>query len=503
MADKQGDGVGSLGSSLRDIFTGAAISFLGVTVTRLAGLGEKVLIARFFDPTRYGQVVLAVSLLSLATVIGSLGLRTGVVRYIPRQDSKDSQLGVVTASVRLTVVASVAFAGTLFFTSDVLAGVIFDDTELAPLLKIVAIGVPFAVLGQLGASVARGMKDARWKNLIENITFPISRVLLIAGAIFLGFEAVGIAWAYVGGYTLMTLLGAAYVLIVFGIPHVPNVEYTNLLRFSLPLLFANGMSFINSSLDTILIGAYLTSDKVGIYGAAYPLARLVFIPLSIVGVIYSPIISDLQSSDRPQEISKIYAIVARWVVILASPGVAMLIIEPEIFLNFVFGSDYATGSAAVVVLVIGFFYHVSLGINGSTLKMLGHSDFFLFSTVINAILNIGLNVWLIPQIGIVGAAIATTVSYAIGNSLISVRLYRDYRITPFTTENILSYLILLTIIAISYLGLNSVLNGFELVVSIYLMSISIFLIVYLRTNIPSQEERDIINEYRRKVLSSL
>lgn len=501
MADNLDDAVESIGSSLHNILTGAVISFLGFAVMRLAGLGEKILIARFFDPTRYGQVILAVSLLSLVTVMGSLGLRTGVVRYLPRQDTRVGRLSVVTASVRLTAVASVIFAGVLFITSDILSVVVFDDVQMAPLLKIVAIGVPLAVFGQLGASVARGMKNARSKNLIENISFPTSRVLFITVAIFLGFGTVGIAWAYVGGYALMALLGGIYVLLVFGFPHASDVEYTNLLRFSLPLLFANGMSFINSSLDTILIGAFLTSDKVGIYGAAYPLARLVFIAPSIMGVIYTPVVSDLQSNDRLEEISKVYTIVARWVVILTLPGAAMLVIEPDIFLNFIFGSDYIAGSTPLIVLTLGFLYHVGLGINGGTLKMLGQSEFFLFCTVVNAVINIGLNIWLIPRIGIVGAAVATSISYAIGNSLVSLRLYRDYQITPLSTGNVLSYSMLAFIITISYIVLNSMLGGIVLVLLTYLLSLSLFLTTYLMTDIPSQEERDIINRYRKDAVN--
>jgi O-antigen/teichoic acid export membrane protein len=466
---------------------------------RLAGLGEKVLIARFFDPSRYGQVILAISLLSMVTVVGSLGLRTGVVRYLPRHDNKADQLGIVTASIRLTGIASIVSAVILVLFSDVLATRIFNDPKMAPLLKIVAVGVPLAVLGQLSASIARGMKDARSKNLIENISFPVSRVLFIGSAIILGFGTVGIAWAYVGGYVFMTLLGVAYVYIVFGVPNTPDPEYTNLLRFSLPLLFANGMSFINSSLDTILIGAFLASDQVGIYGAAYPLARLVFLAPSMMGVIFTPVISDLQASDRIREIPKIYAIVARWIVIITLPGVILLVIEPEIFLRFIFGTSYVAGSTALVILTLGFFFHVGLGINGGTMKMLGQSDFYLFSTVVNALINIGLNIWLIPRIGITGAAVATAVSYAIGNSLVSIRLYMDHRITPFTTDNLLTYLVYIPIIGIVYIALDSGLGGFELVLSVYLLALTVFLITYVVLGIPSAEERQIIDEYRSQV----
>jgi O-antigen/teichoic acid export membrane protein len=92
MSDDSGD---SLANSLSQIFTGAVITFGGAILVRVAGLLEKVLVARFFDPSGYDQVVLDITFLNLATLLGLAGLKTGIVRYLPRFDASERQSGTV------------------------------------------------------------------------------------------------------------------------------------------------------------------------------------------------------------------------------------------------------------------------------------------------------------------------------------------------------------------------------------------------------------------------
>lgn len=502
MGEKSTSSTESKTASLNAILSGAAISFLGFAILRIAGLGEKVLIARFFDPSRYGQIVLAISVLSLASMLGLVGLRTGVVRYISRYDSRQSQRIIVNNSIIISMISSLLLAAGLFLSAEWVALTVFNDVELVPLLGIVAFGIPVAVFGKLGASIARGLKDARANTIIKNITPSLSRVLLIVLAIALGLGTVGVAYAYVGGFLLMAVISGVYIYINFGPPFSSDNKFGQLLRFSVPLLFADSMQFITSTLDTILIGFFLTAHSVGIYNASYPLARLVFLAPGLLVVIFNPVISELHSEDDFESIREIYRIVARWVVILTLPGVFLLVARPEIFINFVFGNRYEAGSTVLVILSLAFFYHVLLGINGGTLNMLGQSRFFLFSTSVNAGVNVVLNIWLIPRIGIEGAALATAVSYIVGNTLISHRLYRDFQIHPFGTKNFSSYLIYLPIITIFYFIIARIVTGFWLVLVTYVTALLGFLIVYWWSDIPVPEERDIIQEYVEKALSS-
>jgi hypothetical protein len=94
MADESPDDESTrLEDSLLEIILGGAVSFFGIIGGRLAGFAEKILVARFLDSSRYGQIVIALAILSLGSTIGMLGLKTAVVRYLPRFDDARRKRG--------------------------------------------------------------------------------------------------------------------------------------------------------------------------------------------------------------------------------------------------------------------------------------------------------------------------------------------------------------------------------------------------------------------------
>ena len=107
-----------------------------------------------------------------------------------------------------------------------------------------------------------------------------------------------------------------------------------------------------------------------------------------------------------------YQLVNRWLLIFAITISAVFILFPEKVL-LLFGSQYLESSQVLVLLTIATFTQAILGAAGPTLSMSGHTKLVLFNSVGTFILNFGLNIWLIPIYGILGAAIATLTSLTI------------------------------------------------------------------------------------------
>jgi O-antigen/teichoic acid export membrane protein len=129
-------------------------------------------------------------------------------------------------------------------------------------------------------------------------------------------------------------------------------------------------------------------------------------------------------------------------------------------LDFLFGYKYIGASIVLQILVIGFFIHTFLGPNGSTLLVMGETKVLMRYALISPLVNIILNIALIPTIGVIGAAIASAISLIIANGLISTHLYKSTRIHPFTKNY-------LKPIGVSFL----------IVISIYLITRNIFVII--------------------------
>ena len=157
------------------------------------------------------------------------------------------------------------------------------------------------------------------------------------------------------------------------------------------------------------------------------------------------------------------------------PALIWLIGFGDDLLRF-FGSDFPAGYTALVILGIGVLTRCGVGSVGTLLVLSGHQNYNAINIAIVTAANIGLNLYLIPRYGVLGAAIATSIALAAINivGLIEVRIL--LRIWPYR----LSYLKLVLAGAVVLAGNlllranTSELNVF-IVIGILAASFAIFL----------------------------
>ena len=127
-------------------------------------------------------------------------------------------------------------------------------------------------------------------------------------------------------------------------------------------------------------------------------------------------------------------------------------------LELLFGARYMGAALALQILSAGEFVHTLVGPNGTTLTSYGKTTLLMIDAVLAAILNIVLNLLLIPRYGISGAAIATAISLAVSNVLVSGQLYYYYRIHPFRSNYIKSVIAGLLVLLVLYYPLKAALG---------------------------------------------
>jgi O-antigen/teichoic acid export membrane protein len=162
-------------------------------------------------------------------------------------------------------------------------------------------------------------------------------------------------------------------------------------------------------MDILMIGYFTDPLTVGLYHPAARTAGLLQALLLSFLSIYAPLVSQFHNEGDNAKLSNTYQLVNRWLLIFAIPISAIFILFPEKVL-FLFGPEYLESSQVLVILTIGTFIQAILGVAGPTLSMSGFTKLVLFNSIGTFILNFGLNVWLIPIYGILGAAIATLTS---------------------------------------------------------------------------------------------
>lgn len=482
-------------SSLSAIAIGAIITFVGSVFVRVAGLLERVIVARFLGPETYGKIALGLTILNLGTLIGLVGLQIGLVKVLPTSASSSEQRGYVSFSLQVVTITLVVVASGVFLFAEVISKVVFDGGVKPNQIRIFAVIIPLSGVGRMSFATAQGLKDARVRTLIKDFVQPGARMIFVVAAILVGIHsAINLSYAYLAGYTVFAAIGVYYFYIIFGKTESGDIDRVGFLRYSAPLFFAGGFRLLADSIDSIFIGAILTPSAVGVYDAAYTLANQVLFASTLFAVILMPVMSEYYENGDLDEMKDIFLISTRWTIIITLPAYLVLLFEGETLITAIFGSEFLAGTTSLAIVATGFLAFTLFGLNNATLNMIGDSDFVLFASIVNVGVNISLNLYLIPRFGIEGAAVATAVSFTLPNSLIAVRLFTSTGIVPWNLVSLKSFIVLLVVSLLVYLPLNTLLSGLLVPILMYGGTIIVFIPLYYQY-FATDEERGIAADY--------
>ncbi len=184
-----------------------------------------------------------------------------------------------------------------------------------------------------------------------------------------------------------------------------------LLKRSSWLWLSGIVSVIYLKIDIVMIGAIAGTEQAGIYAAASRLSELWYVfPATLAARYYPDMLKSYQIGLTPYYVK--LRRFALWFFSAALTIAVLMTLSASWLISLLFGDDF---SAAVEVLRIhiwaGCFIFVRYLIS-QHLVITEQEPLSLLSHGVGALLNVGLNLWLIPKMGIVGAAWATLISYA-------------------------------------------------------------------------------------------
>ena len=422
--------------ALQRIARGTGIVFAGTVFWLFFEFLSRAIIARHYSTSEYGVFNLALTVLSVALIIATLGFQNSLPREVAFYREKEpSRVGDLISTALIIVALNSTIWGMILILGAENIAQIFNETRLAYALKIVAFALPFSALIGTIIPISQGFGRVREKVYFQNIIYPTMFLVFVVVGAFLNFSFTYVFFAYIFAQAL------TFLALTFNVWKIKLFEFRisfefsigrELIVFSLPLLLTGILSFVMTWADTLMLGYYKNSEVVGLYNAASPLAKLIPIFLSSASFLYVPIASQLYAQEKIREMGRVYQILTKWVFLLTLPIFSVMFLFPEATIGFFFGAKYVSAAPALRILALGFMFHTFLGLNGWSLIIVRESRFISFSTFIAAVFNIILNALLIPPYGMEGAAVATAVSYFISNVLSSLRLYQKTKIHPFS-----------------------------------------------------------------------
>ena len=427
--------------SLKKITKGAGIAFIGIIISKLLGYIYRILVART-DTEIYGLLSIGIALFSLLSTISLLGLNKGVLRYVSFYKGKEDQekiKQVIKICLKITLPLSIVVSIMFFIFSKQISLYFFHTENLTIVFKIIAFIIPITVFRDIIFSIFQAFQKIKYEIYSKNITENITKIVLTLIFLILGFKLIGFTLAYVLG-TLGGTISAFFFLKRKILPSLEtettdkidnSVLKKELLTYSFPLLFNFIIFSLITWIDTLMLGYFRTPYEVGIYNASLPTALLLYIVPSILLILFVPVLTELYVKDRKDIFESLQKIIAKWILLVNLILLGLFYLFSEQILQILFGKDYITGSTALIILSTGYFVAYLLSPTTKALLVIKKTQLIFVNTLVAIIVNIILNLHLIPAYGINGAATATATAFLIISVLLFIESYTVLKMVPF------------------------------------------------------------------------
>ncbi|MBU0473476.1 MAG: flippase [Bacteroidetes bacterium] len=176
---------------------------------------------------------------------------------------------------------------------------------------------------------------------------------------------------------------------------------------SFPLIISSFMITIYYNLDMVMLGNIKTQTEVGIYNAAYKIFMIGLIPLAAIVRIFLPSLSKINESKVLKRTIKNYGIM------MLSSGILIAVViffSAKVVVNFAYGNEYIASVFPLMILALNVLV-ISVNVFfGNPLTVWGKQKAYSVAITFGAIVNIILNLVLIPKYSYNGAALATLLS---------------------------------------------------------------------------------------------
>ena len=393
--------------NLRNILSNSGWLLIDSLLRLGLGLFVGVWLTRYLGPEKFGILNFALAFVGLFGTIASLGLQSIVVREIVNKPYSSPEILGSAGGMQL-----VAGLATYFLILISIFCISPDNTILRSTVALVGVTLVFKS-GEISAWWFESQVQSRYTVWAQNITvlvFCLLKVLFV----WQGLPLICFAWLVMAESVFLSFMLLSF-MDRFGGPKLVELRFSstrayNLLKDSWTLILSGVAISVFTRVDQLMLGRMVGYDSVGIYSAAVKLSEFWFIIIpALMGSIFPTLVKlhENKSADLPKRWIQAYGLMF-WI----SAIVAILLTAfSGRIVQFVYGSNYLE-AAPVLTIYAWSGINVALGSVWSKWLLLENKiGIGFYAYLFCALINVALNLLLIPNHGPAGAAFATLASY--------------------------------------------------------------------------------------------
>lgn len=394
------------------------VSLAGTAFAAVSALGVTAIIGNSAGPHGTGLFFQVLAVFTILSQLLRLGTSSGIVRHLAGQNAYERRgeawRTVIVALLPVTLIAAIAGAALFVFSKELATwlSVPGEDVVLAELLRDVA---PFvvcaAVLGVL-QMIVRMMRGVTAFTVLQSFLLPVSRLVGVSTAVIVAGSVSGFFWGWMLPLPLWLVVTAGVLIRPLLADWRRRAEATVTIRQEARSFWRfSGARAVGSALesslewaDVLIVAAIASPEAAGIYAVATRTMRAGQVVDHSMRIAVSPTIAGLLAQNLLSDARDLHTKVTRAMILATWPFYLTLAILGSAVLS-VFGPEFREGAIVLSILAGAMMVQSAAGMLQSVLLQGGRSSWQMYNKAAALVLNVGLNLLLIPVLGIVGAAI--------------------------------------------------------------------------------------------------
>lgn len=412
-------------------------AFISIVTASLAHFILRIVLGRELGPEGLGVYTLAFTIYLFGMQFAAFGIGAALTKYVAEfLDDRTTIQNYASSGMTSSIITGALMGVVLFLLAPYISISFFQVPELEPMIQLTAVCYPFiavqkAVLGTLNGF--RRMHLYAFLNIIQNVVVVAVSIILV---LLFEMGVMGALIGFVGPTVLISALCPLLIRDCIGLDtslwNIPALRATTVFGFYVVL--GNSISFLNTQIDSIMIGYYLNPAEVGIYAVAVLLAQTLTLIPSAVQRVTAPATAILYGKGDIEGVRRLFYSTLKKSLIISTGSATLIAIFSPYIIALLFTEEYLMSYTPLLILILGYAISASFGAVGATLPSIGKVQIPFRISAICGVLNIILNILLIPVIGINGAALATAATM-VADSGITMAIINNYLSPTIKNDN--------------------------------------------------------------------
>lgn len=423
-----------MGGYLRRLATTGAAYTTSSVLSKLIAVALLPLYTRYLTPADYGAAEVLVTTVIAASIIIRLGMTEAMMRFFYREDENPDR--VVASGFFLLLTTATISLVVAFPFADEISDLLLDKSD-PTLARIAVFGLWIYTMYDFCLTLFRLDERAKAYLVVTVSNVLVTIPLTVYLVVFEGEGAQGLLLGqYASGGAFLLALLVVQSRRIFARPDPMLLK--RMLRFGFPTMPAELSLYSLNFIDRLMLVRLASLADAGLYSLSVKFAQGVTVLVKGFQLAWPPLAYSIRDDD---EASRTYAVVVTWFVAgcslvvaalwLFAPWIVRLLAAPRFFASY-----EAVGLVSLGMMLFAL-YLVLVVVLGRT----GRTEFSFPATIAGTAANIGLNLFLIPRLGIVGAGIALVCSYAITLAIMFVVTQRLFPV-PYEWLRLLQVVVL-------------------------------------------------------------